>query len=176
MAEATETTDEGAVEAEEGGKKKGGKLFLIMMLPLVLLPMTGGGYLAYSQYAQIAAATDAFSRGADGDGEDGEETVEYGQFVEIENLVINPADANSRYLMVNLGIEVADEEGVAEIEARKIVIRDQILRNLSTRKVAELADVDHREDIIKTDLVNLINEVLAETEVQRLHFTAYVLQ
>ncbi|MEM1096952.1 MAG: flagellar basal body-associated FliL family protein [Bacteroidota bacterium] len=176
MAEPNETTDEGAVEAEEGGKKKGGKLFLIMMLPLVLLPMAGGGYLAYSQYAQIAAATDAFSRDADGGDDDGEGAVEYGQFVEIENLVINPSDANSRYLMVNLGIEVADEEGVAEIEARKIVIRDQILRDLSKRKVAELADVDIREDVIKADLVDLINGVLSESEVQRLHFTAYVLQ
>ncbi|GAB5520835.1 MAG: hypothetical protein RhofKO_30860 [Rhodothermales bacterium] len=175
MAEPTEPNAEAAVETDEGGQKKGGKLFLIMMLPLVLLPMVGGGYLAYSQYPQIVAAAQAFT-GGDETEDDGKDTIEYGQFVEIENLVINPADADSRYLMVNLGIEVADEAGVAEIDARKIVIRDQILRDLSKRRVSELADVDHREEIIKTDLINLINGVLSESEVQRLHFTAYVLQ
>ncbi len=77
--------------------------------------------------------------------------------------------------MVNLGLEVNKESVLEELSQKDMVVRDTVLRLLSARTVAELADISLRETI-KQELMQEINRVLAEGKVQRLYFTQYVLQ
>ncbi|GIV61240.1 MAG: hypothetical protein KatS3mg044_0106 [Rhodothermaceae bacterium] len=167
-------SDGDAVEAKKAG---GGKSFLLMALPLLLISLAGGGWLAFSYYPSLVEAATVFGRDfGDAGEEEATEPIEFGFFTELQGLIVNPADSEGRrYLMVNLGLEVNKESVLEELSQKDMVVRDTVLRLLSARTVAELADISLRETI-KQELMQEINRVLAEGKVQRLYFTQYVLQ
>lgn len=145
----------------------------LVLIPLVLLACVGGGWVAFTQYARLAAAATVLA----GDDEaEPEEPIEYGEFLEIQGLIVNPAGTGGqRYLMINLGLESGESKVLEELEAKEVVVRDHVLRLLSRRSVDELADIAQR-DPLKDELRTAINGVLEKGEVTRLYFTQYVLQ
>ena len=158
--------------SEETTPKKKSKLLLIL-LPVVLLAAGGGLYLGFTQYARLAAAAAVL---ADDGGGAEEEPVEFGEFLEVQGLIVNPAGTDGqRYLMVNLGLESSKASVLEELETKEVVVRDRVLRLLSQRSVEELADIGQREPL-KDELRGAINRVLENGEVSRLYFTQYVLQ
>lgn len=157
--------------------KKGRGKLLLLLLPLLLLAAGGGGYVAVTQYPKLAAAAAVLNEADAAEApEEAPEPEEYGEFLEIQGLIVNPAGTSGkRYLMVNVGLESDKGKVLEEIEQKEIVVRDRILRLLSHRTVPELADIAQR-DTIKNDLRASINEVLEKGRVTRLYFTQYVLQ
>lgn len=148
-------------------------MFLLVMVPLVCTMLAGGAYLAVSQYPALsqASAKLGFDPSPAPDS-----LIEYGVFLELENLVVNPDGSDGRrYLMVSIGLEAERQAVLDETESRDIVIRDLIIRSLSNRTADELSDIARREEI-KEALVTEINTVLREGAITRLYFTEYVLQ
>lgn len=158
--------------SEDATPKKKSKLLLIL-LPVMLLAGGGGLYLGFTQYARLAAAAAVL---ADDAGTAEEEPVEFGEFLEVQGLIVNPAGTDGqRYLMINIGLESNKGSVLEELEEKEIVVRDRVLRLLSQRTVEDLADIGLREPL-KDELRGAINRVLENGEVTRLYFTQYVLQ
>ena len=153
------TPDDAPVEAPKKKSK------LVLLLPVLALVLGGGGgYYQYQKAAGPAEPTEA-----------ADEPVEYGEFVSIAGVIVNPAGTGGRrYLMVDLALETADEETLAEVGTREVVIRDAVVRVLGERTVDELASITHRA-ALKDTLRSHVNGIL-EGEVDRLYFTQYVLQ
>lgn len=172
-----ENNPEAIVDEGKEGKGKGSKIFLLALLPIILLPLGGGAFLAYSYYEDIATISNAIRRdfGKEQPKEAGNQPIEYGEFTQLENLVVNPAASDGRFLMVSLGLEFNEPKVTEEIAARDVVIRDSILRLLSKRTVPELSDIALR-DTIKDELRESLNGILEEGDINRLYFTQYVLQ
>ena len=144
----------------------------MILIPLILLGAGGGGVVAYSQYTSIA--TMGYEAPAT-EGEE-EEPIDYGEFMEMESLIINPAGTDgTRYLMIKIGLESKKAKALEEVKEKAIVLRDAILRDLSARTVDELGAIEQRNQI-KEDLREVINGILEKGEVTRLYFTQYVLQ
>ena len=163
--------DDGTEVSEDKPKGKG--RFLMILIPLILLGAGGGGVVAYSQYTSIA--TMGYEAPATEEEEE-EEPIDYGEFMEMESLIINPAGTDgTRYLMIKIGLESKKAKALEEVREKAIVLRDAILRDLSARTVDELAAIEHRNQI-KEDLREVINGILEKGEVTRLYFTQYVLQ
>ena len=144
----------------------------LILIPLILLGAVGGGWVAYSQYVPIA------TMGYEGPVAEGEGAapVEYGEFMEMESLIVNPSGTEGkRYLMVKIGLESDKNKALEEVTEKAVVVRDAILKNLSARTVDELATIESH-DKIKEGLREVINEILEEGEITRLYFTQYVLQ
>lgn len=162
---AAEGAAAGAVEAPKKKSK-----FLLILLPLILLGGGGGAFLAFSQYPALAALL------YDEPAAEAEEPIEYGQFLEIDNLIINPDGTDGkRYLMVKIGFESEKAKTLEEVTQKEVVVRDAILRFLSAQTVEDLAAIEKR-DAIKDELRAMINEILEKGEITRLYFTQYVLQ
>lgn len=156
----------------------GGLLHLLKFLvPIVLVTLGGGGYLAYSQYANLAEA--AVSIGIDfgiASKADGDEPIEYGEFMTIDDLLINPAGSNGkRFLVISLGVESKDADVLAELTQKDIVVRDAILGLLSKRTADELASIDLRGQL-KEEVIGELNTILRNGEIDRLYFTQFLLQ
>ena len=168
-----ETTQPDAVAGEE----KKGKGFILILVPVLLLSLAAGGYLAYSQYSKLTQAAAVIGQDFGSEEEqDNTEPVEYGEFTELQGLIINPSGTEGRrYLMVNVGLETGNAKVLEELEQKDIVVRDKILQLLSLRTVPELSDIALREEI-KEQLLTEVNSVLEEDRVTRLYFTQYVLQ
>lgn len=163
--------DGAAVDGEgEGTKKKG---MLLILLPLILVGLGGGGYMAYSQYVALAAlGYDSEEAAAEAEGE----PTEYGDFLELDNLIINPSGSEGkRYLMIKIGFESDEAKTLEELTEKDVVVRDEILRFLSSKTVDELAAIEQR-DQLKQDLREIINGKLTDGMITRLYFTQYVLQ
>ena len=160
----------GADGTEVEGEKKGKLLFVL--LPMILLGLGGGGFVAYSQY--VSLATMGYEPAPYGEEES--EPLEYGEFKEMDNLIINPTGTDGkRYLMVKLGFESDNPKALEELTTKDIVIRDAIVRYLSAQTVPDLAAIEKR-DSLKQDLRKNINKILENGRITRLYFTQYVLQ
>lgn len=172
-----ENNPEAIVDEGKEGKGKGSKIFLLALLPIILLPLGGGAWLAYSHYEDLATISNAIRRdfGKEQTKEAEDEPIEYGEFAQLENLVVNPAASDGRFLMISLGMEFSEAAVTEEIGSRDVVIRDTVLRLLSKRTVPELSDIDLR-DAIKDELRESLNGILEEGDINRLYFTQYVLQ
>ncbi len=173
--ETTDTADGQSVEKADE-QKKGSGLFMTLVLPLFIIVSMGlGGWIAYDQYKNVdkivSATQETFSSmWAEPEG------VQYGEFKELKNIIVNPAGTNGqRYLMVALGLESNTSEALTEVENREVVVRDTILKILSQYTVEELASIDHRNQT-KNRLMEAVNGVLGGPEIDRLYFTQYVLQ
>lgn len=187
MSEPTETlAPVDAAEASAKKKSKGITGFLVLLLPMVLLPASAGAYLAYGHYPALARtavalgftgglAAEAHAATAAGEAEGGKPQ-EFGQFKVISDLLVNPAGSNGkRFLMVNIGLESKTEKVFEEIDGKDTVVRDIILQRLGERTVEQLSSVGTREEI-KEELRTAINGVLQKGKVDRLYFTQFVLQ
>lgn len=142
----------------------------MILLPLILLGGGGGGYLAYSQYITLATL------GQETEVVEVEEPIEYGEFLELDNLIVNPARSDGkRFLMIKIGLESSEPKTLDEIITKRVVIHDTVLNLLSAKPVEELASIERRESI-KEELREALNEIIMEGEVTRLYFTQYVLQ
>jgi flagellar FliL protein len=166
--------------AADGAKKKGGGL-LFILLPVALVAAGGGGFLAYAKYPTIARMMYTFDEAGSEEevsaeeGEEGE-TAPYGTFLELKDIIVNPADSNGRrLLMVSLGLETTDPLLLESITAREMVVRDTIIKLLGQRTIEELAAIEQR-NAIKDALRMAVNGVTPEGEIRRLYFTQYVLQ
>jgi flagellar FliL protein len=158
----------GEAPVEKGPVKKG--RFLMILLPLILLGGGGGGYLAYSQYVTLATL------GQETEVVEEEAPIEYGEFLELDNLIVNPARSDGkRFLMIKIGLESDEPKALDEIVSKKVVIHDTILDLLSAKPVEDLASIERRESI-KEEIREALNEILTEGDVTRLYFTQYVLQ
>ena len=160
-------------DAVEAVSEKGGMNLLIILLPVVLLSSALGGWLAYSQYPMLAKIAGVVGEEEE---EQEEEPIEFGEFMELSNIIVNPASSDGRrLLMISLGMETAESSTLESITEREMVVRDTIIKILGTRTVEELANIEQRTTI-KDELRLAVNGVLDEGEINRMYFTQYVLQ
>ena len=153
--------------------KKGGKMLLII-LPL-LAAVVGAGVGA-TQAGRFIGGGEHAEAPAEEAHEEAEE-VTFGEFHQIEGLIVNPAGSNGRrFLLVNLSLETETAEAMEELKTREPVIRDVIAGDLGQLTVEQLSAVGAR-DVLKDSLLVHVNEALgASAEVRRLYFTQYVIQ
>ncbi len=174
-----------ALHADQGGdepvdqagpKPAGNHRFWMVLIPVILLPAVGGAVLALQQYPSIALKAAEVRMRFASDESDGEMIREYGHFTSLENIIVNPRGSDGkRFLMVNLGLETISTDVVTEIGRKEIVVRDTILKVLSSYSVEELAALESRSTL-KDELLTAINSVLQRGAVEYLYFTQYVLQ
>ncbi len=109
--------------------------------------------------------------GGHGAAESGED-----RFVQLDDLILNPAETDgSRFLVLSLALEVKDADTHADIQARDPEVRDVILTLLSAKTVHELADVTARP-ALREELRTRLNGLLGEGSVIRLYLPRFVIQ
>ena len=103
--------------------------------------------------------------------------LEFGEFVEMEGVVINPQGSNGRrYLMAKIGVEAEEMETLERLETLGPVARDAVLTILSAQTAEELSDISRR-DSLKGEVKASLNAILGEDgPVSRIYFTQFVLQ
>lgn len=171
-ADATDTPDvpdDAAPTAPASGKKR-----KFVVLAAVLVAAGLGASVAYSQFGAVDRTTQRFFSSPEHDS--AEEPIEYGEFMQLEPLVVNPAETGgARYLMISVALESAEAAVLEEVTLKNVVVRDAINQALSKKTIGVLADVNNRE-AIKAEIIALINGLLDEGTIDRLYFTQFMLQ
>lgn len=193
MAEKEET------ENEEGKKKSGNMLLIIIIAVLLLILIIGGvvGFLMMSNHdaeaeAGHGAKTEVAAEGhapegekaaeghaAEGEGAHGEGeavTTEVGIMFPLDTFTVNLlSESGRRYLKCQLNLEMEGKELSPELEEKKPVFRDIIIRVLSSKSLEEISTVKGKEKL-KEQIVTELNMRLKDGKVKNVYFTDFVVQ
>jgi flagellar FliL protein len=160
---------------DEGKKKKGGKLKWIIILVLLLGLLGGGGWFGYKYFfAKKADTTEAAPAGGEAAKKEGEKGKT--EIVTLPTFVVNLADPlGRRYLKLTVDVEMADQKSAEELRNATPKVRDAIILLLSSKTFADLSSVESKI-LLKNEIVERLNQVIAGSKVLRVYFTEMVIQ
>lgn len=178
---------------EKTSKKKGGGsvvLIIVVLLFVLLLAVVGMiGFLmlqgpdddpnaaAANAPAQNQQANRAKNGGGAGAGTTrGSDYANIGPMYPLESFTLNLlSDGGARYVKCTMQLEQNTDLLQAELDKKMAVIRDVIIRTLTSKTFEEVSTTKGKERL-KDELVGKINEVLTDGFVKNIYFTDFVVQ
>ncbi|RKY72775.1 MAG: hypothetical protein DRP97_00090 [Candidatus Latescibacterota bacterium] len=87
-----------------------------------------------------------------------------GKIYEIKDIIVNPAGTDgTRYLNTTVGLEVENDQLIAELESRMPQIRDSLIDILVGKTIEELDGVEDKR-LLREEILTRINDLLPETK------------
>ena len=104
------------------------------------------------------------------------DSLEVGPMFPLDNFTVNLlSDSGRRYLKVEMNLELDDEEVAAELDSKSAVVRDVVIRLLSSKTLEEISTAKGKEKL-KEQIVNQLNIRLRDGNVRNIYFTEFVVQ
>lgn len=154
-------------EEERGEEKKTSKFLPFGKYFLLLLVIAAQAFLAYTVVDENYAEVYSYLHS-----NDPEDFATY----QMDELVVNPAGTNGkRYLMVEISLELANKDHIELLDNNKSKLKQDMIEVLSSRTIPQLTSREGRE-ILRSDLIRVINTVIGVRSVRNLYFTKYVMQ
>ena len=183
-------------QAAEGGEKKKSNLLLIIIIVVLVLVLVIGGVVAalmmgnhgaeaeagHGAKTEVAAdehaaeADTANAEHADEGGHGGGDQTEVGLMYPMDIFTVNLlSESGRRYLKVEMNLELEGEELSPELDTKKPVFRDIIIRILSSKSLEEISTIKGKEKL-KEQIVSELNTRLKDGKVKNVYFTDFVVQ
>ena len=172
-----EEETEGQGTQENGGEKKSSNLVLIIIivaLVLVLLvvgvvvAMLAGGDDTPSNNSSNPAVKEKKMKSMD--------AMEVGPMFPLDTFTVNLlSDSGRRYLKVQMNLELDDEQLAAELESKTAVVRDVVIRMLSSKTLEEISTAKGK-DKLKDQITDQLNLRLRDGNIRNVYFTEFVVQ
>ena len=101
---------------------------------------------------------------------------EIGILYPLDTFTVNlKSDAGRRYLKATLSLELSGEELSTELDAKKAVLRDRIIRILSSKTLEEISSRKGKKKVSE-QIVNALNAMITDGEIKNIYFTEFVIQ
>lgn len=172
------------LENGEGKKKKGGSLVIIIVILLFVLLLSIMGVIAWlissssSDESEVKEApkeevkTDKPKVSAPA--QRGSDFANIGPMYPLDPFTLNLlSDSGSRYVKCTIELEQNSELLKPELDKKVAVIRDIIIRALTTKTFEEVSTQKGKERL-KDELVGKINEILTDGFIKNVYFTDFV--
>jgi len=181
MAEAVETQE---VVAE---KKGGSNILLIVVVVLLFLLLVGGAAAAYFMLNEDEAVLDdanaatqskivATPAAKQTSTTRSTDYTKMGPIYPMDQFIVNLYnEGSSRYLKTTLNFELSVAELSAEMDTKKPLIRDIVIKTLSAKTYEEISTIKGKESL-KDELASKVNQVLTDGQINNLFFTDFVIQ
>ncbi len=85
------------------------------------------------------------------------------------------SESGSRFLKTTLNLELSEQTLSPEIDKKKPLIRDIIIRTLSSKTYEDVSTSKGKERL-KDELVTKINEILRDGYIKNVYFTDFIVQ
>ena len=184
-----ETTEEKTEAPAE--KKSGSMLLIIIIVVLILLILVGavvailmmGGDDSSQQSSQNVQQNQPKQRMQQQNQSQGRANlqsatpfVEIGTMFPLDTFTVNLlSDSGKRYLKVEMNLELGSEELGAELDSKTPVIRDTIIRLLSSKSLEEISTAKGKGKL-KQQIVDQLNMRLRDGQINNVYFTEFVVQ
>ncbi len=169
---------------EKKEKKSGSNLVLIIIIVLLLLILVGGGIAAYfllsdngneqpnmqnqpNQTQNMPKKAKAVRNAS---------LLEIGPIYPLDQFIVNLlSQGGAKFLKCKMDLELSSQELTAELDKKKPLIRDIVIRTLSSKTYQEVS-TNRGKEKLKDELVDKINAVLADGSIKNIFFTEFVVQ
>ncbi len=183
MAEEESTEEEAPAE-----KKSSNMLMIIIIVVLVLIILIGAvvGILlmgddeeeAVSSAPQEKVKSETKERKAtpvSGLG-DSRQLSEIGILYPLDTFTVNlKSDAGRRYLKCTMSLELEGEELSLELDAKSPVLRDRIIRILTSKTLEEISSKKGKQKV-SNQVMDTLNAMISDGEIKGIYFTEFVIQ
>ena len=139
-------------------------LLLIILIGVVIMMMGSGGNSEESASSQRSSTKGRI------------DNLTVGPIFPMENFIVNLlSDSGRRYLKVQINLELESEAQMEEMEQKVPLIRDIIIRVLSSKTFDEIT-TETGKARLKEEIKNDINPRLIDGQVRNVFFTDFVIQ
>ena len=178
-----ETTEETSKE-----KKSSNMLLIIIIVVLILLILLGAvGFLlmgddeeemqsAPVEKVQEKRSSKRKSTSSASSMESSRQLSDIGILYPLDTFTVNlKSDAGRRYLKVTMSLELEGEELSLELDAKTAVLRDRIIRILSSKTLEEISSKKGKGKV-SAQVMDTLNSMIADGEINGIYFTEFVIQ
>ena len=174
MAEDEKSTAGEEQNVEAKGKPGGKKTMLLLIVGIVMIVVAAllVVFIIYPKYQQISGAAPEEEVAE----EVPEGPVKIGKILKIENITINPKGSQGRrFAVFEMALEYSNPELEPTLKTYMPIILDRYQTYLRTKTVKDLTSVSEI-DSIRSDLKQIVVDMLKTDEITNLYFTRFVLQ
>lgn len=166
---------------EEIVPKKKGKGMLIGIIVAAVLVLGGGGFFLMkgmgggsSDEAGAKESTSSHAPAKEGHG--AKAGASNGSLVSLDPFIVNLQDnSGTRYLKLNINLELDTGSSGYEIEDLKPQIRDSLIILLSSKSYSDIGTVEGKYQL-RDEIVARVNQFLGKSKVKTAFFTEFVIQ
>ena len=181
-----ETTEEESAPKE---KKSSNLLMIIIIAVLILiiiigavvavLLMSGGDEsvdVTSAPQAQEKTVSKQKSRNSSNVMNDTRKLDQIGTLYPLDTFTVNlKSDSGRRYLKVTMSLELEGDELSMELDAKAPVLRDRIIRILSSKTLEEISSKKGKQKVSE-QIMDTLNAMLTDGRIKGIYFTQFVIQ
>ncbi|RAZ26531.1 flagellar basal body-associated protein FliL [Campylobacter hyointestinalis] len=172
-----------AEEAKEEVKKKGGNVLLIAVISVLVFLLIIGFLVVFlmlgssdENTAEMQHQATTTQGPAQSPKQRSNDFFNIGPMYPMDQFLVNLlSESGSRFLKTALNLELSEETLSPEIDKKKPLIRDIIIRTLSSKTYEDVSTAKGKERL-KDELVTKINETLRDGYIKNVYFTDFIVQ
>ncbi len=181
-----ETTEEGSAPKE----KKSSNLLMIIIIAVLILIIIIGAVVAVLWMSGGDEAVDATSapqaqektiskqksRNSSSAMNDTRKLDQIGTLYPLDTFTVNlKSDSGRRYLKVTMSLELEGKELSNELDSKAPVLRDRIIRILSSKTLEEISSKKGKQKVSE-QIMDALNAMLTDGRIKGIYFTQFVIQ
>lgn len=184
--------DQGTEEESAPAEKKSSNMLMIIIIVVLILViligavvaillMSGDDEQAHSQAPQAqerkaAPKKSRSSSSTSSDYEDSRRLSDIGILYPLDTFTVNlKSDAGRRYLKVSMSLELEGEELSLELDAKSPVIRDRVIRILTSKTLEDISSKQGKQKI-SLQIMDTLRAMLSDGDIKGIYFTEFVIQ
>ncbi len=176
-------------EEEAPKEKKSSNMLMIIIIVVLVLIIAIGGVLAFilmgsddeedaTAAPQVKEKKVVKQRKSSSSGmmDNSRQLSDIGTLYPLDTFTVNlKSDAGRRYLKVTLSLELEGEELSLELDAKTAVLRDRIIRILSSKTLEEISSKKGKSKV-ENQIMDTLNSMISDGRIKGIYFTEFVIQ
>lgn len=176
-------------QAEPEKKKSSNMLMIIIIVVLILIILIGavtavllmGGDDEVTQSQTTTQqvqekTTKRTSSSSSSNFSNSRKLSEIGILYPLDTFTVNlKSDAGRRYLKVTMSLELEGEELSLELDAKSAVLRDRVIRILTSKTLEEISSKKGKQKV-SSQIMDTLNAMIADGQIKGIYFTEFVIQ
>ena len=181
--------EEESTEEEQPKEKKSNMLMIIIIVVLILIILIGAtvGILLMGGDDEAAVSSppptkertvskSKRSSSSSSNYDDSRQLSDIGILYPLDTFTVNlKSDAGRRYLKVTMSLELEGEELSLELDAKSPVIRDRVIRILTSKTLEEISSKKGKQKV-STQIMDTLNAMISDGTIKGIYFTEFVIQ
>ena len=180
--------EESTEESQPEEKKSSNILMIVIITVLILIILIGGavGILLMGgddEEAEVSqpqtkerSASKSKRSSMSTDYDDSRQLNEIGILYPLDTFTVNlKSDAGRRYLKVTMSLELEGEELSLELDAKSPVLRDRIIRILTSKTLEEISSKKGKQKV-SSQIMDTLNAMISDGTIKGIYFTEFVIQ